>query len=263
MSFLYCICGEFANPTLLLAVLVVTAPFVGSFVGVLIVRLPSERPVIFDRLHCEICDHALSIADMAPLLSGACLGFRCRYCRQKIDHVHIFAEIAALLIVIWAASVTSGWVLATSCVLGWLLLALAVIDWRYFLLPNVLTVSLLMIGFAATYMMNPTTLSDHITGAIVGFVILAGLGILYRLIRSREGLGLGDAKLMGAIGACVSLDGVPSALMLAALMGLTVTVGLAIGGKKIERTTKVPFGTFLAAAGWLVWLYGPLKFGQV
>ena len=263
MNFLCCTGPDLTNSILLPAVLMLTAPFVGSFVGVLIMRLPSDRPVVFGRSYCETCDHAISIGDMVPLVSAICLKFRCRYCRTEIDHVRAFAEITALVIAIWAASVTSGWLLVMSCMLGWLLLALAIIDWRFFLLPNVLTISLLTTGFVATSMLNPGTLVDHFIGAIVGFVLLAGLGSLYRLFRARDGLGLGDAKLLGAIGAWVSLDSVPSVLVLAAVTGLIVALGLSVRSREFELTMKVPFGTCLAAAGWLVWLYGPLNFGQI
>ena len=171
------------------------------------------------------------------------------------------AEVGALVIAVWALLVTGGWILAISCVFGWLLLALAVIDWRHFLLPDVLTISLLIVGLVATSLLDAPSLVDHFAGAIAGFLILVGIATLYRRIRNRDGIGFGDAKLLGAIGAWVSWEGIPSVLMLATVMGLSVAAVHAIAGTRIEFSTKLPFGTLLAGAGWLVWLYGPLMFG--
>src|SRR4051794_35207840 len=90
------------------------APIVGSFIGLLAVRLPEARPVVLGRSRCDDCRHVLSIGDLVPLLSAACLGFRCRYCNGNIDKVHFVAEAGAIAIVASAAFVSTGWILAFS-----------------------------------------------------------------------------------------------------------------------------------------------------
>jgi leader peptidase (prepilin peptidase)/N-methyltransferase len=124
-----------------------------------------------------------------------------------------------------------------------------------------LTISLLIFGLVVTPFLDEPSLVDHFAGAIAGFLIVIGIATLYRRFRDRDGIGFDDAKLLGAIGAWVSWEGIPSVLMLATVMGLLVAAVQAIAGRRIESSTKLPLGTFLAGAGWLVWLYGPLMLG--
>lgn len=242
---------------LLPIVAVACAPLIGSFLAVLVMRLPRGRPVVFGRSVCDSCEHGLGFRDLIPLLSAIQTRFRCRYCGARIDSVHSLAEIAAFGIAIWAFLSTSG---IMTCIFGWFLLALAVIDWRHLFLPDALTIPLAAAGIAASAISDPSTLFAHTAGAVTGFGSLAFLGVVYRHLRGREGLGLGDAKLLGAIGAWVALDGIPSVLLIGVALGLTTAGALAFSGTKVTASTKLPFGTFLSAAGWLVWLYGPVQF---
>jgi leader peptidase (prepilin peptidase)/N-methyltransferase len=91
--------------------------------------------------------------------------------------------------------------------------------------------------------------------------VLAAAAYLYRLLRNREGLGLGDAKLMAAIGAWVGWQQLPSVLLFASLLGLLFAVAMSFRGRRISLSDRLPFGAFLAAGGWLVWLHGPLMGG--
>lgn len=233
---------------------------IGSFLGVLVVRLPQQRPVVFGRSVCDTCDHVLGFRDLIPVLSALQTRFRCRYCDSQIDSVHSVVEMAAVGIAIWAVSSTGGVTVGLSCIFGWLLLALAVIDWRHLLLPDALTIPLAVAGIAASAISDSSSVFAHAAGAVAGFGGLAGLGLAYRRLRGKEGLGLGDAKLLGALGAWVALDGIPSVLLIGAAMGLVTAGALAFSGTKVTGSTKLPFGTFLSAAGWLVWLYGPVEF---
>jgi leader peptidase (prepilin peptidase)/N-methyltransferase len=167
-------------------------------------------------------------------------------------------ELGALSVAVWAGIYTSGWVLAASCLLGWILLVLAVIDWRVLLLPDVLTLPLLVIGFAATFLIAPQSWPDHAIGAVAGFVVLALAAWVYRRLRGREGLGLGDAKLLAALGGWVAWQGLPTVLFLGAILGLAFALARAAMHGGLRLSDRLPFGVFLAAAGWLVWLYGPL-----
>ncbi len=234
------------------------APFIGSFLGVLIVRLPQARPVAFGRSQCDSCGHALGPLDMVPLVSFLALRGRCRYCAASIVPLHPAIEIAAACVALWAATEISGWLLAATALFGWLLLALAVIDWRHYRLPDVLTLPLLLAGLAVSYALDPAGLPDRAIAVIAGFAAFAALGWVYRALRGREGLGLGDAKLLGALGAWVSWIGLPTVVLYAAMLGLLAVFAASLLGRKLEAAGRVPFGTFLALGGWLVWLYGPL-----
>lgn len=172
-------------------------------------------------------------------------------------------EIAALAVVIWAASVTSNAILVVTCVFGWWLLVLAATDWRDFLLPDALTLPLAVAGIVVSYVIDPTHILDHLIGAFSGFFALALLAYAYARLRGRDGLGLGDAKLMGALGAWLSWQGLPSALLFAAISGLVFVLLRSAVRRPLAATDPIPFGTFLALGGWLVWLYGPLSFQQI
>lgn len=237
---------------------VLASPFVGSFLGVLTVRLPDARAIGWARSQCDHCGHTLGARDLVPILSWLWLRGRCRYCGGAIGWLAPAMEIAAIVIAVWAATVTSGWVLAATCGLGWTLLALSVIDWRAFLLPDSLTVPLAGAGLLVTYGVARDLLLDHVLAAGAGLLGTIALAFAYRHLRGREGLGLGDAKLLAALGAWLGLEGLPAVLLYGALLGLAYVLATALRGRPTALDDKIPLGTFLAAGGWLVWLYGPL-----
>ncbi len=231
------------------------APFVGSFLGVVIRRLPDHRPLLLGRSICENCGRALAPWDLVPLVSWLALRGRCRTCRAPIAVFHPAVEIAATLVALSAAWYGGDpvWMWA-GCVLGWTLLALAWIDWERFRLPDALTLPLVVAGLVATWLLDRPAIVDHATAAIVGYVGLRLLNAGYRRLRGREGLGAGDAKLFAACGAWAGLAALPTVLLLAALAGLGLAALLWLAGRRLSRTTRLPFGTCLALALWLVWL---------
>ena len=233
---------------------VLAAPFVGSFLGVLIARLPEGRPVVFARSTCDTCGHILSARDLLPLVSYSLTLGRCRHCAAAIGPFPLAVELAAVCIAAWAA--TAGGGIWWSCLFGWTLLALTWIDARTMLLPDVLTLPLGAAGLIATFVMDPESIADRVFAAAAGYGVLAGIAWLYRRLRHRDGLGLGDAKLLGAIGAWVGLAQLPFTLFVAACTGLAIAGGAALAGRRMTAATALPFGPCLAAAGWLAWLYG-------
>ena len=246
-------------PTVAIAVaMLAAAPFIGSFLGVLALRLPEGRSVAWSRSACDHCGHALSAADLVPIVSYLFLLGRCRYCHAVIGRFVLAIEIAALLVAAWAALATSGWVIVASCIFGWMLLLLAIIDWRVQLLPDVITLPLLVTGLAATALLARDHLVDHLIGALAGFGAFALAAFVYRFLRGREGLGLGDAKLLAGIGAWISWTGLPTVVLWGSIFGLVFALARGARGRGLRFSDRLPFGTFLAAGGWLVWLYGPL-----
>ncbi|MFC3228231.1 prepilin peptidase [Marinibaculum pumilum] len=146
--------------------------------------------------------------------------------------------------------------LAASCVLGWGLLALAWIDWRTMRLPNWLTLPLLGAGLAATWLLAPAALAAHLAGALAGYAALALVSHLYRAFRGREGLGLGDAKLLAAGGAWLGWQALPSTVLAAVAMTLVLVLAMRVAGRRLAADIALPFGPALALAIWLAWLYG-------
>ncbi len=240
----------------------IIAPFIGSFLGVLITRLPAGEAVVAGRSRCCWCGHVLGVLDLVPLLSWLAMGRRCRHCGSRIGWFYPGIELAAVLVPVWAATEVGGWLLWVSCALGWVLVTLAVIDARHLLLPDLLTLPLLVTGLAVAVWIDGATLHEHAIGAVAGFAVFWLIARGYRLARGREGLGMGDAKFLAAAGAWVSWQGLPSVVFIGAASALAWTlIKIAVSATSAGASQKVPFGTYLCLSTWLVWLYGPVIVG--
>ena len=237
---------------------VVVAPFIGSFLGVLVVRLPSGKRFAFRRSVCDSCGHTLGALDLFPLASWLASKARCRYCGSRISIFFPAIEFGALVVAIWAASLAQGWALWISCWLGWSLIALAAIDWREGLLPDILTLPLIPVGFLAAFLAHERML-PYVFGAIAGFALFATIKSLYARIRAREGLGYGDVKLAAAAGAFVGWEGLPSVVLVAALTGLITALIGGVARRELALDQRIAFGPGLCLGVWLVWLYGPFQ----
>jgi leader peptidase (prepilin peptidase)/N-methyltransferase len=237
---------------------VALSPFVGSFLGVVVTRALEPHSIVVGRSACPACGYTLAARDLLPLVSFAWLKGRCRVCAAHIGPFHPAIELAALVVAVWAASSADGMILWMTCLLGWGLLALASIDFRHYLLPDFLTLPLVPLGLLAAWLTDPSTVVDGLIGAASGLSFVIALRYVYGLIRHREGIGLGDAKLMAAAGAWVGWMGLPSVVMIAASSGLVFAAGLGLAGRGVSATDRIPFGVFLSLGLWIVWLYGPL-----
>lgn len=144
-------------------------------------------------------------------------------------------------------------------IFGWTLLALAWIDIRNYLLPNILTIPLGLAGLTLSMLLWVDRFPAHVMGAVSGYALLTIVALTYRELFGRDGLGLGDAKLLGAIGAWVGWQGLGTTLLVAALGGLAFVLILKASGRDVRRDQAIPFGPFLALGGWIVWLYGPMQ----
>jgi leader peptidase (prepilin peptidase) / N-methyltransferase len=239
----------------------VLAPFVGSFLGVVVERLPAGRPIAFGRSACDHCGETLRARDLVPLFSYLALRGRCSCGRARLSWLHPGIELAALAIALSAATVLSGWLMWVSLGLGWTLLTLAAVDARELVLPDVITLPLIPVGLLVTWMIDPRLLVGHAVGALAGFVTFAAIAGAYRRVRGRDGLGLVDAKLLAAAGAWLGWQALPSVVMIAAASGLALALATSLGGGKLVMTSRIAFGPHLALAFWLVWLFGPVVIG--
>jgi leader peptidase (prepilin peptidase)/N-methyltransferase len=239
------------------ALLAIVGLFIGSFLGALVVRLPAGKPVVLARSECPNCHKQLRAYELVPLASWMVQGGRCRNCRQPISRFYPGMELGAALVPLWAGLTLGGLPLLFSCALGWLLFALAVMDFRVLRLSDALTIPLAFFGMAGALAMDWQGVTDHLIGAAAGFASLFLLARAYKALRGREGLGLGDAKLLGAGGVWIGWQGLAPAVLIASLSALVFILALSIRGRSIEPTTRIPFGTFLALGIWIVWLYVP------
>ncbi len=233
--------------------------FIGSFAGVVGERLPVGGAWAYARSRCPHCDHRLGILDLIPIISWLASGRRCRHCNESISWFYPMIEIAGAIIALSAALVFDGGMFWLSCGLGWVLLMLAASDWRHMVLPDLLTLPLIVAGLAATYLIDPAKIAGHAAGALIGFATFAAIAALYRRFRGRDGLGLGDAKLLAAGGAWLGWAGLPSVVIWAGLTGLAWALVHSIASRqKLAADLALPFGAFLALGIWLVWLSGPM-----
>ncbi len=237
-----------------LAVLV--APFIGSFLGVLIRRLPRGEPVGWTRSACETCAGPLGAGDLLPIVSFLAIRGRCRACRAPISGFHLAIELAAVVVALGAVALAPEPQLVwAGCVLGWWLLALAWIDARHMLLPDALTLPLILAGLGVAWLDDPVTVPAHALGAAAGYLAFRAVGVCYARLRGRDGLGEGDAKLLAAGGAWVGWQPLADLVLVAALAALAVGLGIAVYRRRLQRDLALPFGPFLAIALWGIWVW--------
>ena len=238
----------------------VAGAIAGSFLGTLVLRWPEGRGVARGRSACDGCGRVLGAIDLVPVVSALLLKGRCRTCGAKIDPLHGRMEVACAVIGALACGLVPGLAGAGWALVGWLLLTLALLDWRHFWLPDALTLPLAFFGLTLGLWVTDATLTDRLIGAAGGYAALLIIALTYRAVRGREGLGLGDAKLMGALGGWFGWQALPFILLMAASLGLLVVlVGMA-GGRRMTAATRVPLGTCLAVAalpGW--WVLGLIR----
>lgn len=232
---------------------------VGSFLGLVSLRLPAGEPFITGRSRCGGCGRTLAPWRLAPLLSYALSRGRCVDCGSAIPVRYPLTEAACAAIGVLAALTQPSAVAAIlTAVLGWQLLLIAIVDAEHFWLPDRLTFPLIGTGMIAAATLDRLSLVDSFAGAAAGFGVLWLLARVYRRVRGREGLGGGDPFLLAGGGAWVGVIGLPSVLLWAALAGLSVAAARILVGGKVSGSDRLPFGVMLAIGVWLTWLAGPL-----
>lgn len=235
---------------------VVIAPIVGSFAGVLIRRLPRDRPVLWSRSACESCGHTLGLLDLVPVASYAALRGRCRRCFARIAPEHLAIELAATIVALLVVLIADPDWVWPGCVLAWGLLTAAWIDAETFWLPDALTLPLILVGLVATWLLDREAIVDRAAGAVAAWAGLRGIGWLYARLRHREGLGEGDAKLLAVGGAWLGWQALPWLLLTGAALGLLSAAVERLRGRSMSLATAIPFGPPLAAAIFAIWLTG-------
>lgn len=223
----------------------------GSFLGTLILRWPEGRSVMRGRSACDGCGRTLGARDLVPLLSAMIQRGRCRTCGARIDPFHGRVEAACAIIGALAIGGLPDVGGVAWALFSWLLLTLALLDWRHFWLPDALTLPLAFLGFTAGLWTTDVGLPDRIVGAAIGYGALLAIALGYRALRGREGLGLGDAKLLGALGAWFGWQALPFILLIASVLGLAVML---VTGRATQGGARVPLGTFLALAALPAWI---------
>ncbi|MBK1701101.1 prepilin peptidase [Thiococcus pfennigii] len=268
------------SPILLLTITGLFGLIVGSFLNVLILRLPrmmqeewrrdcaelaGEAPTAppGERLtlsrpasHCPHCGHRIRFYENIPVLSFLALRGRCSACREPIGWRYPVIEALTALLsvaVVWQLGPTLAG--AAALTLTWGLIALAVIDLDTQLLPDGITLPLLWLGLLLSLAEPFTDSHSAILGAALGYLSLWGLFHLFRLATGKEGMGYGDFKLFALFGAWLGWTHLPQIILLSALAGAVIGL-LLILTRGHDRQIPIPFGPYLAIAGWISLLWG-------
>jgi leader peptidase (prepilin peptidase)/N-methyltransferase len=226
----------------------------GSFVAAASLRWPEGRSVVRGRSACDSCAAPLGPAELIPLLSWAIQRGRCRRCGARIDPRNPAIELAAALLGAVALAAHPGPLGPVTALLGWWLLLIAIVDLEHQWLPDRLTLPLIPLGLLAAWAGFGPRLAERAAGAALGWAVLALIAFLYRRLRGREGMGGGDPKLLGALGAWVGALQLPAVLLGAGLLGLAVILAMRLRGETVTATSRLPLGTLMAVAAWPAWL---------
>lgn len=253
---------------------------IGSFLNVVIHRLPimlerewqaeylgyfnpetqpqqEERyNLMVPRSACPHCGHAITAMENIPLLSWLWLKGRCRECQAPISARYPLVELlTALLSLVVAATFAPGWGLLATLLLTWVLVALTFIDLDKMLLPDQLTLPLLWGGLLFNLAGGFAPLADAVIGAMAGYLVLWSLYWAFKLLTGKEGMGYGDFKLLAALGAWLGWQALPIVLLLSSLVGAFIGIGLILL-RNHHQNKPIPFGPYLAIAGWIALLWG-------
>ena len=253
---------------------------IGSFLNVVIHRLPimlerewqaeylsyfnpetqlqqEERyNLMVPRSACPHCGHAITAMENIPLLSWLWLKGRCRECQAPISSRYPLVELlTALLSLVVAATFPPGWGLLAALLLTWVLVALTFIDLDKMLLPDQLTLPLLWGGLLFNLAGGFAPLADAVIGAMAGYLVLWSLYWAFKLVTGKEGMGYGDFKLLAALGAWLGWQALPIVLLLSSLVGAIIGISLILL-RNHHQGKPIPFGPYLAIAGWIALLWG-------
>ncbi|MDZ7708817.1 MAG: prepilin peptidase [Roseovarius sp.] len=231
--------------------LLATGAAVGSFLALWAERLPHEEDVVARGSRCRGCDARIGWRDLVPVLSWLRLGGRCRACGAAIPRWLWYAELGGVALASAAIlTAPSPALMVLGALWLWLLMGLALCDLTAMRLPDPLNAALLATGLALG------ALGPGLGAALIGAGAGAGAFLAIRLgyqgLRGREGLGMGDVKLMAGIGAGLGWQALPLVALLAALGALMLTLMLRRG--PVARDAEIPFGAYLCGAAALIWI---------
>jgi leader peptidase (prepilin peptidase)/N-methyltransferase len=282
-----------SSPTAFIVTCFVLALLIGSFLNVVIYRLPvmmqrewrkqaeeilaepaenlpqGRFDLIAPRSRCPSCGHEISALQNIPVISWLVLRGKCANCKAAIANRYPLVElVTAILTAIVAARFGFGVEAAAAILLTWALIAISMIDIDHQIIPDSLALPLMWIGLflalfhpmagAKILFVDPR---DAITGALGGYLSLWSIYHLFRLVTGKEGMGYGDFKLLAALGAWLGYQMLPLVIMLSAVVGALVGISLMVF-KRHDRNVPIPFGPYLAAAGWIAMMYGPEIVGR-
>jgi leader peptidase (prepilin peptidase)/N-methyltransferase len=257
---------------------------IGSFLNVCIYRLPREESIVFPPSNCTSCNNPIRFYDNIPMISYLFLRGKCRSCRERISPVYLIVEVLSGLIcalLVWRF----GFSLTTLFYFVFLsaLVVITFIDLEHMIIPNVITFPGIVVGIiyaglktdwntahllfgssrlnleSIIRILNGVPIIDSIFGLILGGGVLFLIGFLYEVIRKREGMGMGDVKLLAMIGAFLGWKGVIFVVFISSLIGTVVGISIILY-KRGDLKYAIPYGPFLSLAAALYCYTGGFSF---
>lgn len=279
-----------ASPTLFITLTVVLGMLVGSFLNVVIYRLPimlqrdwraqcheflelkNKEPdtnpatakfKVFNLQkpdsHCPLCNHKIRPWENIPVISYLFLRGKCSKCKAKISPRYPSVEaITGLLSGLVAASFGVTWLTLALLVLVWCLVSLTMIDFDHQLLPDDITIPLLWLGLVvnAVDLGFGVSIADAVIGAAAGYLVLWSFYWVFKILTGKEGMGYGDFKLLAALGAWMGWQSLLPIIILSSLVGAVFGVAMILVMGR-DKSVPMPFGPYLAGAGYIVLIWGP------
>ena len=274
-------------PAVFIAVAFAFALMIGSFLNVVIYRLPlmmqrdwreqcdelSKEPapdlpegkfnLVVPRSRCPSCGAAINAWQNIPVLSYLLLGAQCSNCQKSISVRYPLVEtMTAILAAICAWHFGFGWEALMAIGLSFALVAISLIDADHQIIPDSIVIPLMWAGLimslfhplagADTFFIAP---QDAVVGAVAGYLSLWSVYQLFKLITGKEGMGYGDFKLLAALGAWLGWQALPTIILMSAVVGAVIGIALIVFRGR-DRQIPIPFGPYLAAAGWITMLWG-------
>ncbi len=270
------------HPAFFLAAVFLFSLMVGSFLNVVILRLPvmmkqewreeccefleltteeeqqtSAFNLVVPRSRCPNCQHLITALENIPVISYLFLKGRCKECGTRISLRYPAIELLTAL-----ASVSVAYYFGVTIqtlfaiILTWALIALSFIDIDEQLLPDNITLPFLWLGILLNLFGVFTTLQASVIGAMLGYGTLWTVYIIFKLVTGKEGMGHGDFKLLGLLGAWFGWQMLPLIIVMSSLVGAFIGIAMIVL-KSRDRTIPIPFGPYLAIAGWISMIWGP------
>ena len=222
----------------------------GSFANVCIYRLPKNKGVVAGRSFCPKCKKKIQWFDNIPILSFFLLMGKCRYCKKRIDiqyfYVEIISIISFIIVYIYFGLTITSLLLMT---LSIFFIIIFFIDLKHYIIPNELTFPLMIIGFVKSFdpnlnqMIFPNYINSLI-GGLFGYSIIWLIIFLYKKIRNKEGMGLGDAKLMSAVGFWFGWVSIPFIIFISSVVALVIVIPSLVNKTKSMKA-QIPFGPYI------------------
>jgi leader peptidase (prepilin peptidase)/N-methyltransferase len=275
------------SPLLFAGAAFLVSLLIGSFLNVVIHRLPimmerewraqceelAQTPatdipegrfdLVVPRSRCPSCGAPITAMQNIPVLSYLALGGRCAHCKTRISPRYPVVELTtAVLAALAAWRFGFGWETAAAMLLTFALVSISVIDLDHQIIPDSISLPLIWIGLFLS-LWHPMPDADvlfvdpksSIVGALAGYLSLWCVYHLFRLLTGKEGMGYGDFKLLAGLGAWLGWQMLPLIILLSALVGALVGIAL-IAFRRHDRNVPIPFGPYLAAAGWVALIWG-------